>query len=141
MPRAARVAVASVVSAVRPEASRTWRSSFKVKSSCKLVQHAPAKLILHAGLLEFVGKQPLVVSGIGHALRLRRKRHGRHERDPMLRADRARAEGDGGNVSFPVARRLRMKRSAPTGSPDWSGCGTMEGLNSAADSGEYSCVK
>ena len=41
----------------------------------------------------------------------------------------------------PVARRLKMKRSAPLGNPVWSGCGTMDGLNSAADSGEYSCVK
>ena len=41
----------------------------------------------------------------------------------------------------PVARRLRMKRNPPFGTPDWSGCGTMDGLNSAADSGEYSCKK
>ena len=41
----------------------------------------------------------------------------------------------------PVARRLKMNRSEPGGRSDWSGCGTMDGLNSAADSGEYSCVK
>src|ERR1017187_868525 len=34
----------------------------------------------------------------------------------------------------PVARKLRIKRRAPEGRSDWSGCGTMEGLNSAADS-------
>ena len=56
----------------------------------QLVQHAPAKIILHARLLQFVGKQSLDVSGIGHALRLGHKRHGRRERDAMLRADRAR---------------------------------------------------
>ena len=41
----------------------------------------------------------------------------------------------------PVARKLKMKRNAPRGKSDWSGCGTMEGLNKAADSGEYSWVK
>ena len=38
----------------------------------------------------------------------------------------------------PVARRLMMKRRAPSGDAVWSGCGTMEGLNSAADSSAYS---
>src|SRR5271167_1501113 len=38
----------------------------------------------------------------------------------------------------PVARKLRIKRRAPEGRSDWSGCGTMDGLNSAADSKEYS---
>src|ERR1700722_795206 len=41
----------------------------------------------------------------------------------------------------PVARKLRTKRRAPKGRSDWSGCGTMEGLNSAADSKEYSQTK
>ncbi len=34
-----------------------------------------------------------------------------------------------------------MKRSEPGGRSDWSGCGTIEGLNSAAASSEYSWVK
>src|ERR1035437_5937131 len=29
----------------------------------------------------------------------------------------------------PVARRLRMNRNPPAGRSDWSGCGTIEGLN------------
>ena len=41
----------------------------------------------------------------------------------------------------PVARRLRMNRREPSGRPDWSGCQTIDGLNSAADSSAYSCVK
>jgi len=41
----------------------------------------------------------------------------------------------------PTARRLRMKRRLPLGIPDWSGCGTMLGLNSAEASKEYSCRK
>src|SRR5579872_4739928 len=41
----------------------------------------------------------------------------------------------------PVARKLRIKRRAPGGRSDWSGCGTMEGLKSAADSKEYSQTK
>jgi len=41
----------------------------------------------------------------------------------------------------PTARRLRMKRSAPSGIPDWSGCGTMLGLNNAEASKEYSLRK
>src|SRR5208283_5522159 len=41
----------------------------------------------------------------------------------------------------PVARKLRMKRKAPAGKPVWSGSGTMEGLNRAADSNEYSARK
>ena len=41
----------------------------------------------------------------------------------------------------PTARRLRMKRRPPSGVPDWSGCGTMLGLNSADASKEYSCRK
>ena len=40
-----------------------------------------------------------------------------------------------------VARKLRMKRNEPGATPDWSGCGTIEGLNRAAASSEYSCVK
>ena len=31
-----------------------------------------------------------------------------------------------------------MKRRPPFGAPDWSGCGTMLGLNSAEASNEYS---
>ena len=34
----------------------------------------------------------------------------------------------------PVARRLMMKRRQPSGTPDWSGWGTIDGLNKAADS-------
>ena len=41
----------------------------------------------------------------------------------------------------PVARRLRMKRNEPRGRSDWSGCGTMEGLNNAEASSEYSWLK
>ena len=41
----------------------------------------------------------------------------------------------------PVARRLMMNRLEPSGTPDWSGAQTIEGLNSAADSSAYSCVK
>ena len=41
----------------------------------------------------------------------------------------------------PIARRLTMKRSSPAVSPDWSGAGTMDGLESAAASMEYSWVK
>ena len=41
----------------------------------------------------------------------------------------------------PVARKLRMNRNASGGRLDWSGCGTMEGLNKAAASKEYSWVK
>jgi hypothetical protein len=41
----------------------------------------------------------------------------------------------------PVARRLMMIRHSPGDSPLWSGCGTIEGLNSAAASTEYSLVK
>ena len=41
----------------------------------------------------------------------------------------------------PVARRLITKRSDPGGSPSWLGCGTTEGLNSAAHSSAYSLVK
>ena len=38
----------------------------------------------------------------------------------------------------PVARRLITNRSPPLETPLWSGCGTIEGLNKAADSSEYS---
>ena len=41
----------------------------------------------------------------------------------------------------PVARRLRMNRLRPRSSPDWSGCQTIDGLNSAAASRLYSLVK
>ena len=41
----------------------------------------------------------------------------------------------------PVARRLSRNRREPGSSPDWSGCHTIEGLKSAADSSEYSWVK
>ena len=41
----------------------------------------------------------------------------------------------------PVARRLMMTRSEPSGTSLWSGWGTMLGLNSAAHSKEYSLVK
>jgi len=34
-----------------------------------------------------------------------------------------------------------MKRRLPAGVPDWSGCGTMLGLNNAEASNEYSCMK
>jgi hypothetical protein len=66
----------------------------------QLVQHAPAKIILHARFLEFVGKQSLDIGGIGHALRLGHERHGRRERDAMVQANRAGAESDGGNMPF-----------------------------------------
>jgi hypothetical protein len=108
-------AVASEVS-VRPDASRTACSSFSVKSSCSLGQHAPAKIILHARLLQFVGKQSLGVGGVGHAFRLHHKRHGRRERDAVLRADRALRKVMEEMCPSPVARKLRMKRSAPLGS-------------------------
>src|ERR1017187_6505612 len=38
----------------------------------------------------------------------------------------------------PVARKLRINRRVPGGRSVWSGCGTMDGLNRAADSKEYS---
>src|SRR5260221_3701626 len=41
----------------------------------------------------------------------------------------------------PTARRLRMKRKPPFGASDWSGCGTMLGLNRAEASNEYSLRK
>ena len=41
----------------------------------------------------------------------------------------------------PVARRLSTNRREPSSSPDWSGCQTIDGLNSAADSSAYSWVK
>jgi hypothetical protein len=41
----------------------------------------------------------------------------------------------------PTERRLRMKRLAPSSAPVWSGCQIRDGLNSAADSTEYSWVK
>src|ERR1700675_3189239 len=41
----------------------------------------------------------------------------------------------------PVARRLRMKRKPPFGASDWSGCGTMLGLNKAEASNKYSLRK
>ena len=68
----------------------------------QLIQHAPAKIILHPGLLQFAGEQCFFVRGIGHAIRLAHKRHRRRERDAMLRTDDAHAEGDGGNM--PLAR-------------------------------------
>ena len=74
---------------VRPDASQNRVQFLQGEIVVQLVQHAPAKIILHARLLQFVGEQSLGVGGIGHALRLRRKRHGRRERDAMLRADRA----------------------------------------------------
>jgi len=56
----------------------------------------------------------------------------------MVDVDDTRPKSDGGDVSSPVARKLRIKRRAPGGRSDWSGCGTMDGLNRAADSKEYS---
>ena len=41
----------------------------------------------------------------------------------------------------PVARKLMMNRSAPFGTFAWFGCGTIDGLKSAADSSAYSLVK
>ena len=41
----------------------------------------------------------------------------------------------------PVARKLSTNRREPGGKPVWSGCQTIDGLNSAADSNEYSLVK
>ena len=123
MPRAARVAVASEVSSVRPEASENLAQLLQREILVQLVQHAPAKFILHARLLEFVGKQALDVSGIGHALRLGHKRHGRRERDAMLRADRARAEGDGGNVSFARGPQAQDETQRALGQPGLVGVG------------------
>lgn len=36
-----------------------------------------------------------------------------------------------------VARKLRMQRSEPGGTSDWSGCGSIEGFNNAAALCEY----
>src|SRR5260221_4869788 len=41
----------------------------------------------------------------------------------------------------PTARRLRIKRRPPFGASDWSGCGTMLGLDQADASNEYSLRK
>ena len=41
----------------------------------------------------------------------------------------------------PVARKLRTNRKEPGARSAWSGWGTMEGLNSAAASSEYSWLK
>ena len=70
MPRAAQAAVASEVSAVRPDASEHRVQVLQGEIFVQLIQHAPAKIILHARLLQFAGEQSLVVGGVGHALRL-----------------------------------------------------------------------
>ena len=41
----------------------------------------------------------------------------------------------------PTARRLITNRSSPGPQPAWSGCGTIDGLNSAAASSAYCWVK
>ncbi len=41
----------------------------------------------------------------------------------------------------PVALKLRIKRTSPLSRLSWLGCLTIEGLNKAADSTEYSFVK
>jgi hypothetical protein len=41
----------------------------------------------------------------------------------------------------PVARSVRMNRREPLATPFWLGCQMIDGLNSAADSSAYSCVK
>jgi hypothetical protein len=41
----------------------------------------------------------------------------------------------------PVARKLRMNRRESPPTPLWSGCQMIDGLNNAALSSEYSCVK
>ena len=41
----------------------------------------------------------------------------------------------------PVARKLRMNRTAPSGRFHWFRCVTIDGLNSAAEAMEYSIVK
>ena len=41
----------------------------------------------------------------------------------------------------PVARRLSTKRSSPAAKPAWSGCATIDGLNSAEASKLYSWMK
>ena len=58
----------------------------------ELLQHAAAKLVLHAQLLKLAREERLVVSSIRHALRLRGKFHRRCERDAMPRADARRRE-------------------------------------------------
>ena len=41
----------------------------------------------------------------------------------------------------PIVRSDRTMRSAPSGAPLWSGCGTALGLNSAAAAKAYSSLK
>ena len=89
------------VGGVRQARRRQNRVQFlQRKIVVQLGQHALAKIILHARFLQFVRKQSLGVGHIRHALRLGDKRHGRRQRDAILRADFARAESDGGNVAF-----------------------------------------
>ena len=77
MPRAARSAVASAGSGLPALRRQDAVQVVQGEGLGELIQHAPAKVILHARLLEFAGKERLLVGGVGHALRLRHKRHGR----------------------------------------------------------------
>jgi hypothetical protein len=115
---------------------------FHCERIVELLQHLPAKLVLHAQFLKFAREQRLVVRGVRHLVRLRRKRHRRGEHDFMPRAHEAGAERDGGDVSLARGTQTHDETQARLSTaPVWSGCGTMDGLNSAADSGEYSWVK
>ena len=60
----------------------------------------------------------------------------------MVGVDDTRSKSDGGNMPLPRGAQAEDKtQSAREAVSDWSGCGTMEGLNSAADSNEYSQTK
>ena len=56
------------------------------------------------------------------------------------RGDQAGAELDGGDVAFAGGPQAHDEAQAAIRTPAWSGCGTMDGLNRAADSRAYSPV-
>jgi len=120
MPRTARSAVASAGSVAgvhRQDAIQVIQN----ESLGKLTEHALAKVVLHTRFLEFAAEERLVVSGVRHAFRLRHKRDRRRERDAMLRAEDACAEGDGGNVPFARSPQAQNETERALGNPVWSG--------------------
>ena len=104
----------------------------------------------HGPVCEFVGqsqlkelslKKRLFVTRVRNLTWLGKEACWGQDFDPMIGVDDARSKSDGGNMPFPRGAQAEDETQSAGGRSDWSGCGTMEGLNSAADSKEYSQTK
>jgi hypothetical protein len=83
-------------------------------------------------------EEMLAAGGVRNNIWLNPVAAGHVDADMAVRIQAPGAKNSRGNVPFTRGPEAQDEAERPPGTPDWSGCGTIEGLKSAAPSSEYS---